>query len=58
MAQHADISVVAPERRGGGTVFWLIKSVAPAFQRLVREGVIREPGKFLNEYFLLSNKDA
>lgn len=41
-----------PEREAGGTVFWLIKQAAPAFQRLVREGVIENPAQFLEQYFL------
>jgi len=41
-----------PEREAGGTVFWLIKSAAPAFQRLVRQGVIENPQQFLEAYFL------
>lgn len=42
-----------PEREAGGTVFWLIKSAAPAFQRLVREGVIEDPQAFIERYFLI-----
>lgn len=40
------------EREAGKTVFWLITSVAPAFKRLVDEGVIEHPEEFLNSYFL------
>lgn len=41
-----------PEREAGGTVFWLIKQAAPAFQRLVREGVIKDAEGFLRNYFM------
>ena len=51
-----DISVVKAEPTMGGTVFWLIKSVAPAFQRLVEQGVITDPEKFLRDYFLPEGK--
>lgn len=47
-----NISVVGAERKMGKTLFWLIKACAPAFKRLVEEGVIREPEKFLTTYFL------
>jgi len=40
------------EREGGKTLFWLVNSVAPAFKRLVREGVIVDADKFLTSYFL------
>lgn len=46
------ISVVAAERGMGKTVSWLVTSVAPAFQRLVREGIIRDPEEFVQRYFL------
>jgi len=51
----ADISVVKSEATMGGTVFWLIKSVAPAFKRLCEQGTITDPEKFLADYFLSSN---
>jgi len=41
-----------PEHGTTSTVFWLVKSVAPAFRRLVREGVISDPQPFLDRYFL------
>lgn len=47
-----DLSVVKAETTMGGTVFWLIKSVAPAFKKLVERGIIPDPEKFLREYFL------
>lgn len=50
--EAADISVVKAEPTMGGTVFWLIKSVAPAFRKLVEKGVITDPRTFLENYFL------
>jgi len=47
-----DLSVVKAEPTMGGTVFWLIKSVAPAFKKLVAKGIIGDPEKFLRDYFL------
>lgn len=41
-----------PERRSGKTVMWLISQVAPAFKKLVAEGVIENPEQFISEYFL------
>jgi len=50
--QEIDLSVVKAEPTMGGTVFWLIKSVAPAFKKLVAKGIIPDPEKFLRDYFL------
>jgi len=47
-----DLSVIKAEPTMGGTVFWLIKSVAPAFKKLVARGIIPDPEKFLRDYFL------
>jgi len=47
-----DISTVKAERQMGKTVFWLVKSVAPAFKRMVNEGTIKDPDEFLTRYFL------
>lgn len=55
MAQHADISIISPNRKGGQTIHWLISACAPAFKRLVKEGVIREPEAFIRQYF--TNED-
>jgi len=49
---EVDISVVKAERGAGKTVFWLVHSVAPAFQRLIADGTIRDPERFIREYFL------
>jgi len=49
---EVDISVVKAERGAGKTVFWLVHSVAPAFQRLIADGTIRDPERFVREYFL------
>jgi len=51
-----DISVVAAEKNAGKTVSWLVRSVAPAFQRLIADGTIRDPDAFFRTYFL--PKDA
>jgi len=50
--QDVDLSVVKAESTMGGTVFWLIKSVAPAFKKLVAKGIIPNPEQFLRDYFL------
>jgi len=50
--QHADISIVAPERAAGSTVTWLVRSVAPAIKRLIADGTIRDANAFFEEYFL------
>jgi len=50
--KSVDLSVVKAEPTMGGTVFWLIKSVAPAFRKLVAKGIIPDPEKFLRDYFL------
>lgn len=50
--ESTDLSTVKAETTMGGTVFWLIKSVAPAFRKLVEKGIITEPEKFLQDYFL------
>jgi len=47
-----DISVVKERGTSGGTVFWLVHSVAPAFKRLVQEGSISNPQEFLERYFI------
>lgn len=41
-----------PERRSGKTVMWLVSQVAPAFKKLVKEGVIEDPEQFVREFFL------
>jgi len=51
-AQHADISIVAPERAAGSTVTWLVRSVAPAIRRLIADGTIRNAQDFFEQYFL------
>jgi len=50
-SEHADISIVAPERGAGGTVTWLVRSVAPAIRRLIADGTIRDPDEFFKTYF-------
>jgi len=46
------ITIVAPERNMGKTVFWMVDTVAPCFRKLVREGVIKEPEEFIKRYFM------
>jgi len=41
-----------PERRQGKTIMWLCSQVAPAFKKLVKEGVIDDPEQFVREFFL------
>lgn len=47
----SELKAVRPERGGGGTVFWLIKSVAPAFKKMVAAGIIADPQGFFDTYF-------
>jgi len=49
--EHADISIVAPERNQGNTVTWLVRSVAPAIKRLIADGTIKDPDEFFERYF-------
>jgi hypothetical protein len=51
-----DIDTYRPERRSGKTEYWLVAQVAPAFKRLVREGVIENPKEWLEEHFLEETK--
>jgi len=51
-AEWAEITVERPEKARKNAVRWLITQVAPAFQRLVREGNIVDPELFLKEHFL------
>jgi len=46
-----DISATKPERNGGTTIGWLVRSVAPAFRRLCADGTIKDPEQFYREYF-------
>lgn len=48
----ADISVVKERGGSGGTIFWLVHSVAPAFKKLVETGAISSPEEFLKQFFL------
>lgn len=41
-----------PDNGGSNTYRWLINSAAPAFRRLVREGIIENPEDFLLEHFV------
>lgn len=50
--EAAEIAVERPEKARKNAVRWLITQVAPAFQRLVREGNITDAQSFLEEHFL------
>lgn len=56
--QDVDLSIVAAERAAGKTVYWLVHSAAPAFQRLVADGTIKDPERFVREYFFANLTDA
>lgn len=47
-----DISITSPEKNAGKTISWLVRSVAPAIQRLVADGTIRDPVAFFETYFM------
>jgi len=47
-----DLSITSPERNAGKTVSWLVRSVAPAIQRLIADGTIRDPEAFFRTYFM------
>jgi hypothetical protein len=49
---EADLSIYRPERNGGKTLRWIITQVAPAFKKLVKEGIIPNPEEFLWRYFM------
>lgn len=46
-----NIGIVAPEKGGGKTVWWLVHSVAPAIKRLIADGTIRDYDAFFKAYF-------
>jgi len=48
----AEVHAPRAERNGGKTVFWLVHQVAPAFRRMIAEGLIDNPEQFVNQYFL------
>jgi len=47
-----DISITSPEKNAGKTISWLVRSVAPAVQRLIADGTIRDPQAFFEAYFM------
>lgn len=47
-----ELTLYRPERNQGKTMRWLITQVAPAFQRLVKDGTIPDAEQFLLSYFL------
>lgn len=44
-----------PERENKSTFFWLVNAAAPAFRRLVKEGVIVDPEAFLAQHFMIED---
>jgi len=52
---EVDLSITSPEKNAGKTVSWLVRSVAPAIQRLIADGTIRDPEQFFKTYFLPQN---
>lgn len=48
----SDLSIVKERGNAGGTIFWLVHSVAPAFKKLVDIGAIDDPESFIRKYFL------
>jgi len=46
------LSAGRPERSMGGTEIWLIKQAAPAFRKLVQQGVIVDAEEWLRQFFL------
>jgi len=51
-----DMKAYRPDRKAGKTLLWLIGQVAPAFRKLVKEGVIDDPEEFLKEHFIDSEE--
>lgn len=47
-----NIDTYRPERRSGKTELWLVAQCAPAFKKLVKQGVILDPIAWLTEHFL------
>lgn len=56
-SEAAPLSVPSPDRRTGATEKWLISQAAPAFQRLVKEGAINDPVKWLSDWFIAGLDD-
>jgi len=49
--EDRDLRIVKGDRAAGKTVYWLVHSAAPAFQKLVKSGVITDAEQFLARYF-------
>lgn len=49
---EVDISVNYDQRTASKTLRWIMLQVAPAFQKLCKDGVIDDPKRFLSTYFL------
>lgn len=52
------LTLVRERRETGGTVRWLMTSVAPAFKRLVADGTIRDAREFVEAVFLSDGGDT
>lgn len=50
--QPMNLKAFRPDRKGGKTLMWMVSQVAPAFRKLVKEGVISDPETFVRENFL------
>lgn len=53
-----NVRTVAHNRQAAKTELWLIKQAAPAFQRLVKDGVITDPAEWVQRYLLGGEKQA
>jgi DNA relaxase NicK len=51
------LATVAIIKGNQKTLRWIIAQVAPAFKRLVKDGTITNPDKFLHDYFLASSQE-
>lgn len=51
-AIHMDISVHGGNKGANSTMFWLVHTCAPSFRRLVEAGIIEDPVRFLETYFI------
>lgn len=56
-SEATPLNLATPDRTTGGTEKWLVSQAAPAFRRLVSEGVIKDPQKWLETWFLADVDD-
>ena len=50
-AEPIPTHIYRKERENAGTLRWIVSQCAPAFKKLVRQGVIENPESFIKEYF-------